>query len=96
MGKLDESWLWHKRMGHINFDNLVKLDKKTVKEMPQITKPANTLCKHFKHGKQTKVEFKTKEYATTNPLQIVHTDLCGPIRTKGLNGEQYFMLLIDD
>jgi transposase InsO family protein len=30
------------------------------------------------------------------PLDIVHTDLCGPTRTKGLNGEQYFMLLIDD
>ena len=64
--------------------------------MPQITKPANTLCKHFKHGKQTKVEFKTKEYATTKPLQIVHINLCVPTRTKGLNGEKYFMLLIDD
>ena len=63
--------------------------------MPQITKPTNTLCKHCQHGKQTKVEFKTKEYATTKPLQIVHTDLCGKTRTKGLNGEKYFMFLID-
>jgi hypothetical protein len=31
-----------------------------------------------------------------NPLEIVHTDLCGPIRTKGLNNKQYFMLLVDD
>jgi hypothetical protein len=31
-----------------------------------------------------------------NPLDIVHTDLCGPMRTKGLNVEQYFMLLIDE
>ena len=53
-------------------------------------------CKHCQHGKQTKVEFKTKEYSTTNPLEIVHTDLCGPMRTKGLEGELYFMLLIDD
>ena len=45
---------------------------------------------------KTKVQFKTKEYATTNPLQIVHTDLCGPIRTNGLNGVQYLTLLIDD
>jgi hypothetical protein len=28
-------------------------------------------------------------------LEIVHTDICGPMRTKALNGEQYFMLLID-
>ena len=28
LAKEDESWLWHKRMGHINFDNLVKIRKK--------------------------------------------------------------------
>ena len=47
-------------------------------------------------GKQTRVEFKTKEHSTTRPLDLVHTDLCGPTRSKGLNGEEYFMLLIDD
>jgi hypothetical protein len=30
------------------------------------------------------------------PLDILHIDLCGPTRIKGLNGERYFMLLIDD
>ena len=34
--------------------------------------------------------------STTKPLEIVHIDLCGPMRTKGLEGELYFMLLIDD
>jgi len=29
-------------------------------------------------------------------LEVVHTYLCGPTRTKGLDGEQYFMLLVDD
>jgi hypothetical protein len=43
-GKEDESWLWHKRMYHIHFDNLVKVKKKeAVGEMPQITKPTNIL-----------------------------------------------------
>ena len=47
LGKEDESWLWHRRMGHIHFDNLVKVRKReAVKEMPQIMKPTNTLCKH--------------------------------------------------
>jgi hypothetical protein len=32
----------------------------------------------------------------TRPLEIVHTDLVGPTRTKGLKGEKYFMLLVDD
>ena len=32
----------------------------------------------------------------TRPLEIVHTDLVGPTKTKGLKGEKYFMLLFDD
>ena len=40
LGKEDESWLWHRRMGHMHFDNLVKVNKrKAVREMPQIMKP---------------------------------------------------------
>jgi hypothetical protein len=59
-------------------------------------KPTNTLCKHCQQGKQTKTKLKSKEYSTTRPLEIVHTDLVGPTTTKGLKGEKYFMLLVDD
>ena len=35
LGKEDESWLWHRRMGHMHFDNLVKVSKReAVREMP--------------------------------------------------------------
>jgi hypothetical protein len=61
LGKKDESWLWHRRMGHMHFDNLVKISKReAVREMPEITKPTNTLCKHFQQGKKTKTTFKSK------------------------------------
>jgi transposase InsO family protein len=84
-------------MGHINFDNLVKVTKKeAVREIPHITNPTNTLCKHFQQGKKTNTSFKSKEYSTTKPLEIVHTNLVGPTRTKGLKDERYFMLLVDD
>jgi transposase InsO family protein len=97
LGKEDESWLWHRTMGHMHFDNLVKVSKReAVREMPHITKPTNTLCKHCQQGKQTKTRFKSKEYLTTKPLEIVHTDLVVPTTTKGLKGERYFMLLVDD
>jgi hypothetical protein len=46
LGKEDENWIWHRRMGHMHFDNLINIKKKkAVREMPQITKPTNTLCK---------------------------------------------------
>jgi hypothetical protein len=44
LGKENESWLWQRRMGHMHFDNLVKVSKReVVREMPHITKPTNTL-----------------------------------------------------
>jgi hypothetical protein len=46
--------------------------------------------------KANKTRFKSKEYSTTRPLENVHTDLVGPTKTKGLKGEKYFMLLVDD
>jgi hypothetical protein len=97
LGKEYESWLWHRRMGHIHFDNIVKVrEREEVVEMPQITKRTNTLCKHCQQGKKTKTMFKSKEYSMTRPLEIVHIDLVVPTITKGLKSEKYFMLLVDD
>jgi hypothetical protein len=77
LGKEDEFWLWHRRMGHINFDNLVKFKKKeAVGEIPQIT--MRNACKNCQRGKKTKTRFKSKEYSTTIPLVILHIDLVGP------------------
>jgi hypothetical protein len=62
LGKENESWIWHRRMGHMNFDSLVKMSRKeAVREMPEISKPTNTMCKNCLHGKQTRIEFRTKE-----------------------------------
>jgi hypothetical protein len=97
LGKENESWLWHRRMGRMNFNNLFKINRKeAMKEIPKISKLANTLCEHCLQGKQTRTKFKSNEYSMKKPLEIVHTDLCRPTRMKGLNGEQYFMLLVYD
>jgi hypothetical protein len=97
LGKENEIWLRHRRVGHMNSDNLVKICiKEEMKEMLEISKLSNTLCEHCIQGKQTRTKFKSKEYSTKKPLEIVHTNLCGPTRMKGLNGDNYFMLLVDD
>ena len=81
----------------MNFDNLVKVSKhQKVRGMPCISKPENFICEGCQHGKHTKASFPSKEYFASKPLQLVHTDLCGPTRTMLLNVEKYFMLFIDD
>jgi hypothetical protein len=48
LGKEDEGWLWNRRMGHIHFDNFVKVSRReTVREIPWIMKPTNTYASIF-------------------------------------------------
>jgi hypothetical protein len=54
------------------------------------------MCRHYQLGKQTRIRFEAKEYTTSKPLDLFHTDLCGPTRTKSFQGQSYFMLFIDD
>ena len=50
--KIDESWLWHKRIGHMNFDQIFKLSKKNdVKDFLGLSKPKNTIGKSCQLGK---------------------------------------------
>jgi hypothetical protein len=45
MGQVNKSWLWNRRMSHINFDNLLKLiNTQVVRDMPRISKPIDTIC----------------------------------------------------
>jgi transposase InsO family protein len=97
INSIDESWLWHRRVGHINLNNILKVNNLgAVRNLPNIIKRSNAMCRHCQLGKQTRIRFKAKEYTTSKPLELVHIDLCGPTRTKSLQGEYYFMLFIDD
>jgi hypothetical protein len=80
--KNDESWLWHRRLGHLNFDHLIKLKNlEAVKYLPRISKPQDFVCKPCQIGKLTRTQFKSKSSTSTEkPLQLVHMDLCGPSR----------------
>jgi hypothetical protein len=80
--KHDERWLWHRRLGHLNFDHLIKLKNlKAVKDLSKISKPQDSVCKPCQVGKQNRTQFKSKSFTSTEkPLQLVHMDLCGPSR----------------
>ena len=52
LSKVDESWLWHRRLGHLHFDSLVKISKQNaVRNLPEISKPSNTVCEFCQQGK---------------------------------------------
>ena len=43
-----------------------------------------------------KPSFKSKNYQSQDILEIVHTDLCGPIGVESYSGEKFFILFVDD
>ncbi|KAK2382949.1 putative mitochondrial protein [Trifolium repens] len=96
--KNDESWLWHRRMAHLNFDLLNKIaSKDLVIGLPKIRFSKDHLCDACQMGKQTKASFKSKKFiSTTKPLELIHMDLFGPSRTKSLGGNYYGLVIVDD
>ena len=89
IAKANNSWLWHRRFFHINFDNIVKISNTLiVRDLPKIIKPTNIVCKECIFSKWKKVSFPRKKFGTTEKLELVHTDLSGPSRTRGFYGER--------
>jgi hypothetical protein len=80
LSKYDESWLWHRRLGHLNFNHIINLrNNGVVKDVPNISKPYEYVCKPCEIGKFTQTQFKSKNIPSTEKtLQLVHMDLCGP------------------
>ncbi|GJY01069.1 zinc finger BED domain-containing protein RICESLEEPER 2-like protein [Tanacetum coccineum] len=94
----DESMLWHKRLGHINFKNINKL----VKDNLVIGLP----IKHFENdqtcvaclkGKQHRASCKSKVLnPITKPLFMLHMDLFGPTFVSSLMHKKYCLVVTDD
>ena len=69
---------------------------KKVRGLPKLKKPNNIMCKQCQLGKMTNSSFKSKAFTLEDVLEIVHTDLCGPIEVQSYKGDRYMMLFIDD
>ena len=76
---------------------MVKIRKlRRVRGIPCLKKPNVGLCKNCQIGKMGKTGFKSQNYQSKYVLEIVHTDLCGPIGIESYSGEKIFILFIDD
>lgn len=90
--------LWHQRLAHLNAQQLKQLVLKEMAIGIKIPKSANTsFCEGCVEGKIHRKPFKSiGEIRTKRRLQLVHSDVCGPMRTKSIDGCRYFVTFIDD
>ncbi|GJS69626.1 putative ribonuclease H-like domain-containing protein [Tanacetum coccineum] len=77
---LDESMLWHRRLGHINFKNINKLVKDNlVRGLPTKRFENDQTCVACLKGKQHRASCKSKVLnPITKPLFMLHIDFFGP------------------
>ncbi|GJT00078.1 putative ribonuclease H-like domain-containing protein [Tanacetum coccineum] len=94
----DESKLWHRRLGHINFKNLNKLVKgNLVRGLPSKVFKNDHTCVVCHKGKQHRASCKAKlERLITEPLHTLHMDLFGPTSVKSINHASYCLVITDD
>ncbi|GJZ93144.1 hypothetical protein Tco_0665209 [Tanacetum coccineum] len=94
----DESMLWHRRLGHLNFKTMNKLVRNNlVKGLPFKSFANNHTCVACLKGKQHKASCKTKLVnSVSKPLHTLHMDLFGPTSVSSLNHKWYCLVVTDD
>jgi len=86
--------LWHDRLGHLNAQQMEQLysgsliDSKVDKEFS---------CDSCQVGKSHRAAMPTAAtHRSTRPLQLVHSDICGPINVQALGDVRYMLTFVDD
>ncbi|GJY51103.1 putative ribonuclease H-like domain-containing protein [Tanacetum coccineum] len=94
----DESELWHKRLGHVNFKNLNKLVKgHLVRGLPSKVFVNDHTCVACKKGKRHKATCKAKLVRTIRkPLELLYMDLFRHVSIESINKKKYCLVVTDD
>ncbi|GKA93379.1 retrovirus-related pol polyprotein from transposon TNT 1-94 [Tanacetum coccineum] len=93
-----KSWLWHRRLSHLNFgtiNDLTKLD--LVDGLPKFKYGKDHLCSAYERGKSKKASHPPKLIPSNySKLELLYIDLCGPMRVASINGKKYILVIVDD
>lgn len=90
-------YLWHCRYGHLSFGGLKTLQQKQmVHGLPKL-QCSSLLCEDCVLGKQHRSSFPQESmWRASQPLQLLHSDICGPISPISNSHKRYLLTFIDD
>ncbi|GJU78372.1 retrovirus-related pol polyprotein from transposon TNT 1-94 [Tanacetum coccineum] len=94
----NKSWLWHRRLNHLNFGTINDLARKDlVRGLPRLKFEKDHLCSACQLGKSRKHTHSPKtENTNLEVLNTLHMDLCGPMQVQTINGNKYILVIVDD
>ena len=98
MANVDEGWLWHRRLGHVNMKNLKQLLKGDhIVGLTNVSFERDHVCSACMAGKQLGKHHPAKNIITTSrPLELLHLDLFGPSTYDTLGGSKFGLVIVDD
>lgn len=94
-----EQNLWHFRMGHLNVNDMKRLiDHNMASGLDKIKiERESEFCESCVLGKQTRLPFANKKERRSNRiLELIHSDVCGPMKQSAHDGANYFVTFTDD
>jgi len=95
--KCEDAKIWHYRYGHLSWKGLKILKKKDmVRDLPELQE-IEAKCKDCMFGKQHREAIPKKaQWRASEKLELIHSNLCGPIKPSSNSGSRYFMTFTDD
>ncbi|GJT30333.1 retrovirus-related pol polyprotein from transposon TNT 1-94 [Tanacetum coccineum] len=93
-----KSWLWHRRLSHLNFGTINHLARHgLVRGLLKLKFEKDHLCSACAMRKSKKKPHKPKSEDTNQEkLYLLHMDLCGPMCVASVNGKKYILVIVDD
>ena len=88
------TYLWHCRLGHIGVKRMKKLHADGLLE--SLDYESFDTCVPCLMGKMTKTPFSGTMERATNLLEIIHSDVCGPMSVEARGGYRYVLTFMDD
>ena len=90
----NSKFLWHLRLGHIGDKRISKLEKEGM--LPSLGLGPYPTCESCLKGKMTKSPFVGQNERAKETLELIHSDVCGPLSIVAKGGFQYFVIFTDD
>ncbi|KAL8091680.1 hypothetical protein AgCh_034080 [Apium graveolens] len=92
------SWNWHKRLSHLNFNNINELVRKDlVRGFPNAVFTPDGLYDSCQKSKQRKTSFKSKtESSIPEPYDPLYVDLFGPVNVMSISKKRYAHVIVDE
>ncbi|KAE8670896.1 Detected protein of unknown function [Hibiscus syriacus] len=95
--KNETSDLWHMQLCHVSYSKLsVMVKKSMLNGLPQLDVRTDTVCAGCQYNKVHQLSYGESKIKSKEPLELVHSDVFGPVNQNLISGMGYMVTFIDD